>query len=119
MRADLVNLDDFAARAATLLTPHVTEVGGVRRSDFKYLGSAFMAPEVKAELEKAPSRWVISLWVKTERVGYGYDEDAMSTADPSKSAMAAAEALAAEYGMYCKWEPCEKGWGDFYFEGKV
>jgi hypothetical protein len=120
MRADLVNLVVFGERAVVLLDAHVEAVGHVSRSNKKYLGSAFMAPEVKAELATKPDRWVVSLWVKTGRCGlYGDDCDALGTESPSKAADAAAAALAAEYGLVWKWEPCEKGWGSYYFEGKV
>ena len=123
MRADLVNLAVFAERAEALLLPHVSAMDSITRRDFKYLGSAFMAPEVKADLEKAPSRWVIDVTIKTavECFSYGGGEDdyMLGTASPSKAATEAAEKLAAEYGLYFKFEPCEKGWGSFYFEGKV
>lgn len=111
--AETLDLAAFDAKVVAALG-HVglAALEPAHRWDAKVLGAAFIS---KAEFAARPSRWVIEVNTKTHRTASGWD-DYCGTAKPSGEAMKAAEALAAEYGLSVKWEPCEKGWGSFWFE---
>lgn len=116
MTTDLNNIDlaVFAAEVDSLVAPHVTACERVSRWDAGALGSAFMTEKQKAALQP---RILIEVPVKTYRTASGWG-DCCGTAYPTDEAFAAAEALAVKYGCKMKFEPCEKGWGSFYFEAK-
>jgi hypothetical protein len=100
MTTNLNNIDlaVFAAEVDSLVAPHVTACERVSRRD-------------------AGARILIEVPVKTYRTASGWG-DCCGTAYPTDEAFAAAEALAVKYGCKMKFEPCEKGWGSFYFEAK-
>lgn len=109
-----LDLDVFWAEARAALDGKGAECRGLDRRDRKDLGSAFIS---KAEYAARPEEPYLDLVVKTSRCAAGGDDwDALGTSSPSAAAMAAAKDLAAKHGLTVRWEPCEKGFGSFYFD---
>lgn len=92
-------LTTFIAEAVSTLSPLVTEI-----RDYECGGG---------------KDGMVYINAKTHRSSWGYD-DCDGTANPDKSAMEAAQTLGKKYGFHeVRWEPCEKGWGSFYFYTKL
>jgi len=89
----------------------VTRVGVWRTWDYAVLGTYGCT---LAQLATIPECIMIDLSVKTARAASGYGE-CDGTEPPSKATIEAAEGVAARFGLACRYEANEKGWGSFSF----
>lgn len=113
MNINDLDLDALFAEAVNTIKPHVTVLEGIARWDAGDIGAYWLTV---AERNARPPRIVIEMTAKTARAESGFSDECDGTAFPVPAAMEAAEALAQKHGLSVKWEPCEKGWGSFWFE---
>lgn len=93
-----IDLERFQLLAIALISPHVTEVGGISR--WRSHNS---------------NRLLIEIPVKTFRAAGWSPDDCEGTGEPSALAFQAVHNLARDLGLSVKWESYEKGWGSFFF----
>lgn len=103
----------FINEVVAEISPHVRRIDGWRTWDYATLGSYWYTDAQKASI---PSCLIIDLGVKTGRASLGGDDwDGLGVMPPSEAALEGARKVAERFGLACRWEDCEKGWGSFSF----